>query len=354
MVVLDFYGSIQSAICISDKLKLYISNFNSDNTPEWISGWKSELIKDLIQARTINEINYKRYNMTNTDPLINLYNSIFADNLTTNSSDLSDEQIEQIADNMVCVYFNYEYSDMPMGDWTTNCFDGRLCEEDYAEKIISFLDFLTYPFNGIQDFPNPTPNWIYSSNYDKVDERRLFWNNNKFGSDEYIQSLIEWGKLIDNFLQTENDYYQLDFLCNAIFDDSKCDTYRYMKLFSLCQMFLENKRESELDEKLPFFLDERIDFETRKQMAQQLRKIRNKIAHGDFIRFNKEIEKYAQKFLDGKLHYDYTEYSRQNWVLLDICCTLKDALVLIIYYLLFKREDLDYLKREYKNEFTNN
>lgn len=38
MVVLNFYGSIKSAICISDKLKLYISNFNSDNIPEWISG----------------------------------------------------------------------------------------------------------------------------------------------------------------------------------------------------------------------------------------------------------------------------------------------------------------------------
>ena len=43
MVVLNFYGSIKSAICISDKLKLYISNFNSDNTPDWISGWKGEL-----------------------------------------------------------------------------------------------------------------------------------------------------------------------------------------------------------------------------------------------------------------------------------------------------------------------
>ena len=78
------------------------------------------------------------------------------------------------------------------------------------------------------------------------------------------------------------------------------------------------------------------------------------VAHGDFKHFNNEIEKYAQKFLDGKLYYDYTEYSRQNWVLLSICCTLKDALALIIYYLLFKREDLDYLKKEYKNESTNN
>lgn len=212
------------------------------------------------------------------------------------------------------------------------------------KKSFHFLTFSPVPLIEYKTFLIPLQIG-YSSNYDKVDERRLFWNQNKFGSDEFIKSLIEWGRLIDNFLQTENDYYQLDFLCNAIFDESKCDTYQYMKLFSLCQMFLENKRESELDEKLPFFLDERIDFKTRKQMAQQLRRIRNKIAHGDFKHFNNEIEKYAQKFLDGKLYYDYTEYSRQNWVLLSICCTLKDALALIIYYLLFKREDLDYLKK---------
>lgn len=351
MVVLNFYSSIQSAICISDKLKLYISNFNSDNTPERISGWKGELEEVLLQARAINELNNKRYNIQKGDPLIILYNSIFPNNPTTTS--LTKKQIENITDKMVCIYFNYEYSDMPMGDWTTNCFDGRLCEEDYAEKIISFLDFLTYPFNGIKDFPNPTPNWIYSSNHDKENESRIFWYQNQYSSDDFIQSLIAWGKLIDNSLQTDNDYYQFDFLCNALFDESKCDTYQYIKLYSLCQMFLENKKESELDEKLPHFLDERIDFDTRKLMAQHLRRIRNKIAHGDFTHFNKEIEKYAQKFLDDHYCYDYSEYSRQNWVLLSICCTLKDALALIIYYLLFKREDLDHIKKGVKNEFTN-
>ena len=67
----------------------------------------------------------------------------------------------------------------------------------------------------------------------------------------------------------------------------------------------------------------------------------------------KKSEEFAGKFMKN-FHFDYTEYSRQNWVLLSICCTLKDALALIIYYLLFKREDLDYLKKEYKNESTNN
>ena len=89
MVVLNFYGSIKSAICISDKLKLYISNFNSDNTPEWISGWKGELEEELLQAMAINVLNNKRYNIQKGDPLIILYNNIFPNNPTITSPQIA-------------------------------------------------------------------------------------------------------------------------------------------------------------------------------------------------------------------------------------------------------------------------
>lgn len=56
---------------------------------------------------------------------------------------------------MVCIYFNYEYSDMPMGDWTTNCFDGRFCEEDYAEKSFHFLTFSPVPLIEYKTFLIP-------------------------------------------------------------------------------------------------------------------------------------------------------------------------------------------------------
>ena len=122
MVVLNFYGSIKSAICISDKLKLYISNFNSDNIPEWISGWKGELEEELLQAMAINVLNNKRYNIQKGDPLIILYNNIFPNNPTTTS--LTKKKIENITDKMLCIYFNNEYSDMQMGECNTNSFDG--------------------------------------------------------------------------------------------------------------------------------------------------------------------------------------------------------------------------------------
>ena len=33
-----------------------------------------------------------------------------------------DVYLKKIADNMICLYFDYSYQDMPLGDWDTNCF----------------------------------------------------------------------------------------------------------------------------------------------------------------------------------------------------------------------------------------
>ncbi len=33
--------------------------------------------------------------------------------------------LQCLVDNMICLFFDYEYQDMPFFDWTSNCFDGR-------------------------------------------------------------------------------------------------------------------------------------------------------------------------------------------------------------------------------------
>ena len=62
---------------------------------------------------------------------------------------------------MICIYLDYSYDDMPMGGWDKNPFDGRICEKDYTEIIMDFLDFMAYGTD-VQ-----MPMWIYSSNYDR-------------------------------------------------------------------------------------------------------------------------------------------------------------------------------------------
>ena len=118
-----------------------------------------------------------------------------------------------------------------------------------------------------------------------------------------------------------------------------------LKAYSLCQLFLEDEREAELDKKLPEFLDSSYSIAEREKIAICFRQIRNKIAHGDFIEFNKKIEEYTKQFMDGHFDFDYSEYSRQNWAISNICCALDDALRKMLFMLFTNRTKLEQIKK---------
>ena len=80
------------------------------------------------------------------------------------------------------------------------------------------------------------------------------------------------------------------------------------------------------DIKLQRFLPDRLSNDEKQLCAKLLRQLRNKIAHGDFIAFEEKIEEYAIRFLDGKFEFDYSEYSRKNWIIEHVCCLLVSAL----------------------------
>lgn len=334
MVVLDCYGKVEP-ICISHKLKLYVSNLPKSQNNDWCS----ELVAELNEMEAINKLQQKRLQLHEKSCLKELYEKTVGTDSIPEL--LGEKEIRAIVDNMICLYFEYEYSDMPLGGWDTNCFDGRFCEEDYAEKNIDLMMFLSNDTEGTS-FPEPIPQWIYSSNHDEINSYRIFW-----GGDEakpYIESLIKWGKLFDEMLKSNEDYLLFDYLCNAIHEDNEYNTYHFLKSFSLCQLFLEKDKEKELDEKLPQFLDPRFEEDERREKAKQLRQIRNKIAHGDYKQFTERIEEYAKTFMDGRFWFDYSEYSRQNWVLLNICCELDNAIRKMLYMLFTERKELDRIK----------
>ena len=163
----------------------------------------------------------------------------------------------------------------------------------------------------------------------------------KNDSEYKIAYLKSWGQKLDNFLEERNDYLELDYLIRSIHDEHEYDAYHLSKMFSLCQLFLENEHESELDQKLPQFIDPKYELSERIEIAKMLRQMRNKVAHGDFIAFEKKAEEYAQKFMDGRYWFDYSEYSRKNWVLLNVCCLLSDTVKMLIEKLF---EDKNYMK----------
>ncbi|HEO6995953.1 TPA: hypothetical protein VBD08_001666, partial [Streptococcus agalactiae] len=134
MVIIDVYGKI-TKIKLSDKLKLYISNVSDD--------WKESIIEDMLQEIRQQKVdmadNLKRYGKTfQTEYSISYLKEIVHANVedyTKYNLDSIESCLQCLVDNMICLFFDYEYQDMPFFDWTSNCFDGRFCEEDYAEKV---------------------------------------------------------------------------------------------------------------------------------------------------------------------------------------------------------------------------
>ena len=329
MVVLSIYGKIDR-ICISHKLKLYISNLPEEEHNQW----NSYLYNQFKKFLEIDRINCASVGLQRDQSIIDLHqkrcpNSRLPDSAT------DEERLHEIVDNMICLYFDYDYDDMPLGGWESNPFDGRLCEKDYAELT---ADFISTTDEGT------VPLWSYSSNYDREEPlyRLLFTNPD---TQLCINTLKRWGARIDVFLRSKNDYLQLDYMIRAIHDDNEYNTYHLFKLYSLCQMFLENKNESELDNKLPQFLDSTYSAAKRKKIAIVLRQMRNKIAHGDFVDFEKKTEKYAQLVMDGQYSFDYSEYSRKNWVLRNACCLLEAAVKRIIYMLFTEKDTIKRIKQ---------
>ena len=328
MIVLNIYSKIEP-ICISKKLGLYIDNVPND--------WKSELKERIIDSKEQILKNQTKYNINNKFDFNKKYSDILKEEYNENDSE--ETIINKVVDRMICIYFDYEYDDMPLGDWTTNCFDGRFCEEDYAEKIV---DFMSFAFNILKYEEKTSLCYIYSSNYNRMqNEYQIFYFNEECSNG--INTLIKWGELFDSILNEKNDYLKFDYLINAIHQSSTNNEYQFFKFYSICQLFLEKLTERELDWKLPIFIGKDYSLEEKKAISPILRKIRNKIAHGDFVALENIIEEYSKNAMVG-FRYDYSEYSRRNWIFLNVCCLMKEVTRELIKMMFYNNELLQSIK----------
>ena len=139
MVILNLLGKIEP-ICISQKLKLYISNLPKDEDNDW----NSHLIEEMEIALKCSAVKSEMYEAHYGKSIFKDIKSILKTKYPNLCVEKMSERacIQYIADEMICLYFDYDYDDMPVGDWTSNCFDGRLCEGDYAEKISYFIHLM--------------------------------------------------------------------------------------------------------------------------------------------------------------------------------------------------------------------
>ena len=70
-----------------------------------------------------------------------------------------------------------------------------------------------------------------------------------------------------------------------------------------------------------------------------MRKLRNKIAHGDFEAVKQLLEQYRQVFMQN-FWFDEIEYSIENWTYGNICLRLDEVLYEILWLMLYDKSKL--------------
>lgn len=328
MVVLSIWDHIEP-VALSNKLGLYISNFKGSCHEGWMPYLEEQLLigRQVLQLKSQNDAR-------KIDEKINSIYDLTVDD--------DGNWAKRIVEKMVFMELDESAESSILGGWDTNCFIVRSCEKDYAEKIIGFMESFADPFER-GCLPNKVPMCIFSPTHDQINyAQMILWGGKK--KDDHIKSLEMWGKYFDEFLNSKNDYLLLDYLVNALHFDNAQDEYHILKSYSLCQLFLEKEREAELDEKLPYFIHYYPNEEMNRECAVYLRKIRNKLAHGDFESLDALLEKYANEFMDDTFWYDYFEFSRRNWTVGQICMVLNYALRSIIEVLFTNRATLQRIK----------
>ena len=346
MVVLNLLGKIQTT-CISKKLKLYIANLPKGK----MNSWNALLVEEMEASLKHSAIDMDRFQDAHgklqpidIKKIFRLkYPQIFKEEMTEK------ECIQHIADEMIYLYFDYNYGDIPTGDWTTNCFDGRFCEGDYTIKIVNLLKFLCCEeiHNKFPTIPSDAPHCVYfSGKIGQTSDSRLLFSG-KTNIQGVIDDLIRFGNLLDDFLVDENDFYWFDYLCSELYaSEDDLTPNQCQKLYSLCEFFLEKEKDSELDNKLPQFINDRYSMTDRKKIAEIARQVRNKVAHGDFAKFREKIEEYAVEIMEKNGYwFDYSEYSRQNWAIMNLCCNLLDTIKTLIATALTNKPYMEALKK---------
>lgn len=110
---------------------------------------------------------------------------------------------------------------------------------------------------------------------------------------------------------------------------------------SLIEMLIINpngngKTQGELERKLPRFLLNELN--DKELFCTIVRKLRNKIAHGDFETFQKLLEEYRENFMQN-FWYDEFEYSIESWTINSICLSLKSAFSEILFEFFSNKEE---------------
>lgn len=217
MVILNLLGKIEKTY-ISNKLGLYISNL-PDGGETNFNNWQEEM-KEILQIAYETEKLYSSQFISEFESgPDNVFETRFYEKAKKilNQNEEANEiilkkYIDYLSQNMICIDIDYENCEIPFGENTYSCFGWGTCEEESVEKILDFLRFVATSDSNSVTFPY----CIYSTNQMR-DREYMHIFSGTTDINEPIAELKKWGVLLDKYLISEKEFYQLDYLCNALF-----------------------------------------------------------------------------------------------------------------------------------------
>ena len=339
MIIINIYGTIKPTV-ISKKLGLGVRNIPDE--------WHETLIKEMEKetSQLDNPLQYFSFYES-----MKKKNSLSQKN-TTNVISLSDMQpyFKHLSENLITLdVIDFENSLLQLKN---SYMHSPMCEEDFSKKIIKLLRIL----DSIQERERLFGHCFLDIIYDSKDRFRktgLLTSINPNLKDDapprtktVISNLQSLGKLLDDFFNDEEDFFLFDYLVNAFNFEKKYDTYHLFNIMALIEMLITNPKNNgqvmdELVVKMPLFMmNSHIKKHQQKAFCRSVKKIRNKIAHGDFQGLRKLLQIQREKFMKTFYFNEY-EYSLDNWVLSSICIELEGILKEILWLLFNNRSKLN-------------
>ncbi|MBZ9690965.1 hypothetical protein [Clostridium sp. M14] len=342
MILINIYGKIKPMM-ISKKLGVGICN------PD--SGWVKGFLDDFDEEILICNHNMKNFKKRGFDikKLEGRYNlSKIAKVFGGQEEGKSVEQT--IAEHLIEIQVvDFENSLLQKNN---EHLDSPTCEPQYTGKFINFCSVVLSSNEAQKNIQGQVPIVTYDS--DDFGQKPLILNYLEATSkinmsintytNSCINALQQVGKLIDDFLSTDRDFWLLEYVVNATYDKQQSDAYHIFKVMSLIEMLIINPRKNvrtvgEMERKLPQFLSMIEDISQKELFSTIVRKLRNKIGHGDFMGVQQLLEEYRNCFMQN-FWYDEFEHSIENWTYRNICLHLDQALSNILWLMLFDKEKL--------------
>lgn len=359
MITTSLLSTDDEEIIISDKLGIIAMNYDQE-----ISEYNKDNIHDEMKYRKYVVNKYPDRDEIREFDLREIFNrNYFSISGDDEKSDESEESIiEAVSCYLICVLIDeYKQSFLKYKNENIN---NPTCEPCFEDKFLGLYNFLEGRICDGSGTKSKEIDVAFSDSPNNHDNSRILssldWKSRKTGAINYmfdnyaeefqykIGGLKQFGQLIDNFLETENDFYALDYIIDVIYHKEDYGAFPIVKLFSIIELIIVNSEHSlhsELKKKLLRFVPDKIGEteENKCRWISLIYKIRNKIAHGDFIGVNKEIQKYMEDHMT-RWNLDLYEFSEINWGYSGVVSDLYNVVSQVIWAMITNKDEMYILK----------